>query len=84
MRCEFYLSWDRVQRLLGECALLERKNIRQSVEQKLQLLSKTYKSMNNYVNYAKFNNVTKMLMIVLLILGISKYHFLKEKFQRAV
>jgi len=40
--------------------------------------------MNNYVNYVQFNNVTKMLMIVLVILGISKYHFLKEKFQRAI
>ena len=40
-----------------------------------------YDAMKNYV---KFNNVTQMLLIVLLILGISKYHFLKEKFQRVV
>jgi len=29
--------------MLGECTLSERKNIRQSVGQKLQILSKTYK-----------------------------------------
>ena len=43
---DFFISILRVQRLLGECALLERKNIRRSVEQKLHLLSHSYCKLN--------------------------------------